>query len=205
MLVQGSQNYYQPRLTAMRATAPVSAGGDLPVTVQSGVQMAPLSNSMLGMSRLIGNEMDLARLSRWGIASEGMLRFAAGGSIRRAIASFLTGIPEQKILMYGQMADMLRVRGMDPDAAHLLVMAGCRTPMELSRYAGENVVAEVQRGIVWAGMAAQAANSVLSDSRTYQVPSLDQLKLLANASVGVGSTINYGAVPPTPTSPGLLT
>lgn len=205
MLVQGTQSYYQPRFTAQRAAAPVSAGGGFPVAPQSSVQMAPMSNSMLGMSHLIGNEMDLARLSRWGLASEGMLRFAAGGSIRRAIASFLTGIPEQKILMYGQMADMLRVRGMDPDAAHLLVVSGCRTPMELARYSGDNGISKVQRGIVWAGMAAQAANSVLSDSRTYQVPSMDQLKLLADAAVGVASTIDYTGIAQGQPSSGLLT
>lgn len=205
MRIQGTSTYYQPRTFTQRPAAPVAAGGGEFAPAPTSVQMAPMSGSLLGMSHLIGNEQDLARLNRWGLASEGMLRFAAGGNIRRSIASFLTGIPNQKLLMYGQMADMLRIKGVDPDSAHLLVLAGVRSPMELARYAGDNVVSKVQRGIVWAGMAAQAANTALSAGRTYQVPSMDQLQLFANNSTGVGSSIDYGSISQSQPSSGLLT
>ena len=191
MQVTSSPVAYRPRVQTMkRPSTPIQAGGGTAATPSS-TTMAPMSGSLLGMSYLIGNDVDLAGLNRWGLASPGMLRFAAGGGIRRAIFSFLTGIPTQRLLTYGMMADLMRVPGMDPCSAHLLVLSGIYSPMDLSRYAGTGTIAKIQQGIVWAGLAAQATNSVLSGGLTYQVPTMDQLGAFAQASVGMSSSISY--------------
>ncbi|MBO9540212.1 DUF4332 domain-containing protein [bacterium] len=175
-----------------RVAAPVKAGGGETAVQAPAQQMtAQSSESLNQMNQLLGNEQDLARLNRVFLASPGMLRFATGGGIRRAITSFLTGIPKDQLIQYGQMADMMRVQGMQPQWAHLFVKAGIKNPGELSKYAGDDWSAQIQRGIVWGAMAAKAIE-LAGNGRNYSPPSYDQIKALAKNSVGLGSVINLG-------------
>lgn len=173
-----------------------AGGGTAPAQQQAPVQAAQSDANLYLMSRLIGNEEDLGRLNRWGLASPGMLRFAAGGGFRRAIASFLTGLPAEKLINYGQMADMMRINGMQPDWAHLIVSAGIKSPGELSRYAGGDIGSQIQRGIIYAAMAAKAIEVAANNGRAYSVPSFDQFGQLAQAGTGLGSVINLGVPQP---------
>lgn len=180
-------------LMPTRVATPVRAGGGETAPAQaSAPQMsAQASDNLNQMNQLLGNEQDLARLNRVFLASPGMLRFATGGGIRRAITAFLTGIPKDQLIQYGQMADMMRVQGMQPQWAHLFVKAGIKSPGELSKYAGDDWSAQIQRGIIWGAMAAKAVESA-GNGRMVSPPSYDQLKTLAGNSVGLGSVINLG-------------
>ncbi len=195
---------FSPNAMRIASTAPAKAvqagGGVTAAPQQAPVQAAQSDANLYLMSRLIGNEQDLGRLNRWGLASPGMMRFAAGGGFRRAIASFLTGIPQESLVKYGQMADMMRINGMQPDWAHLIVQSGVKSPGELSRYAGSDIGAQIQRGIVYAALAAKAIEIAANQGRTYSVPSFDQLGALAQAGTGLGSVINLG-VPQTQSVP----
>ncbi|HEY9898577.1 MAG TPA: DUF4332 domain-containing protein [Pantanalinema sp.] len=180
-------------LMPTRVAGPVKAGGGETAQAQAPAQQmaAQGSDTLNQMNQLLGNEQDLARLNRVFLASPGMLRFATGGGIRRAITSFLTGIPKDQLIQYGQMADMMRVQGMQPQWAHLFVKAGIKNPGELSKYAGDDWSAQIQRGIIWGAMAAKAIESA-GNGRNYSPPSYDQIKTLAGNSVGLGSVINLG-------------
>lgn len=198
MSIQSFSPNAMPRIASKPPVRRVQAGGGTPPTAQTAVQPAQSDAKLYMMSRLIGNEEDLGRLNRWGLASPGMLRFAAGGGFRRAIASFLTGLPAEKLITYGQMADMMRINGMQPDWAHLIVQSGVKSPGELSRYAGNDIGSQIQRGIIFAALAAKAIEVAANNGRAYSVPSFDQLGQLCQGGTGLGSVINLGQ--PTPQS-----
>lgn len=193
MSIQSFSPGAMPRLASTAPARRVQAGGGTgPAAQPNTVQPAQSDANLYLMNRLIGNEQDLGRLNRWGLASPGMLRFAAGGGFRRAIASFLTGIPTENLVRYGQMADMMRINGMQPDWAHLIVDSGVRSPGELSRYAGSDIGAQIQRGIVYAALAAKAIEAAANDGRAYSVPSFDQFAQMCQGGTGLGSVINLG-------------
>lgn len=197
MSIQSFSPSAMPRIASTAQVRKVQAGGgETPTVQQTPVQATQSDANLYLMSRLIGNEADLGRLNRWGLASPGMLRFAAGGGIRRAIASFLTGLPAEKLINYGQMADMMRINGMQPDWAHLIVQSGVKSPGELSRYAGSDIGSQIQRGIIYAALAAKAIEVAASNGRAYSVPSFDQLGQLCQAGTGLGSVINLGQQQP---------
>lgn len=192
MQVQG----FNPALAAYQArpATRVAAGGGTVPAAPTPTTAQPASNANLYlMSRLLGNEQDLGALNRWGMASPGMLRFMAGGGMRRTLASWLTGIPAERLVPYGQMADLMRVNGMQPDWAHLLVRTGTRSPAELSRYAGNDIGAQIQRGIIMATVAAKAIETAANTGISYSVPSMNDIAGLAQNSMGLGSVINLGA------------
>lgn len=194
---------FSPNAMRIASTAQVrrvqAGGGTAEPTQQPPAQSAQSDANLYLMNRLIGNEQDLGRLNRWGLASPGMLRFAAGGGIRRAIASFLTGLPADKLIKYGQMADMMRINGMQPDWAHLIVEAGVKSPGELSRYAGSDIGSQIQRGIVYAALAAKAIEVAANDGRAYSVPSFNEFAQMCQGGTGLGSVINLGQPQPAST------
>lgn len=64
---------------------------------------------------------DAYKLERFPVSLGGP-RFWGGGGIRRAIASFLTGVPEDRLKAYAVRAEFMKVPGMSPDHARLLQM-----------------------------------------------------------------------------------
>ena len=189
MQVQGipSLTYARPAMAA----SSIQAGGAAPVqTTQAVVQPQGSANLYL-MSRLLGNDQDLYRLRMVGAGNPFMLRFATGGGFRRSITSFLTGIPADRLIVYGQMADMMRVRNMSPDAAHLMVRAGIRSPGDLSRYSGAGLGQDIQRGVLFAALTAKAFEIAANEGRSYTPPSMQELALLSQAAIGLGSSISY--------------
>jgi hypothetical protein len=181
----------------MTRVSRVQAGGGQSAPIARPQQPSDVNPNLYAMSRLIGNEQDVGALNKWGLASPGALRFMAGGGFRRAITSMLTGIPSDKLIVYGQMADMMRVQGMQPDWAHLLVLSGVPSPGDLSRYASNDLGGQIQLGIVYGALAAKAIEVGISEGRAYSVPSYGQLQQLAQASYGLGSSISV----PQPTQP----
>lgn len=192
MQVQRSSNVMP---TLQPVASRVQAGGGEAVAVPQPQQMTANSDLAM-MSRIIENPQDLGGLNRWGLASPGMLRFAAGGSIRRAIASFLTGVPTDRLIVYGQMADMMRINGMQPDWANLLVNSGIPSPAELSRYSGSDIAATVQRGILLGTLTAKSLEKAMTYGRAYSVPDFSTLGLLAQNAIGLGSSININSTMP---------
>lgn len=189
--------------SAARPVTRVQAGGGTTLDAVAPPLTPPLTPAsdptLYEMSRMLGNDVDLAALNKWGLASPGMLRFAAGGGFRRTIASWLTGIPQARLIVYGQMADLMRVNGMQADYAHLLVLSGVHSPAELSRFAGNDVAAQIQRGIIMATVAARAIQEASNTGRSYAVPSFSDLGTLSGNSIGLGQAINLGQNSPPPT------
>ena len=190
MHVQGFSSVTYPRpVVSMKA---VQAGGAVPTQVQQApVLDAQGAANLYLMNRLIGNEQDQRKLRMWGSGNPFMLRFSTGGPIRRSITSFLTGIPADRLVVYGQMADMMRIRGMSPDAAHLLVRSGVRSPGDLSRYSGSGFGQDIQRGVLFAALTAKAFEIAANEGRSYTPPSMQDLATLSQSAIGLGSSISY--------------
>lgn len=65
---------------------------------------------------------DAHKLERFPISLGGP-RFWGGGGIRRAIASFITGVPADRLKNYAVRAEFMKIPGMQPDHARLFQIA----------------------------------------------------------------------------------
>lgn len=142
-------------------------------------------NGAWEVSRLVPSQDHQSRLFRWGINSPGKLRFWGGGAIRRFLSGMFTGIPDQVMKAYAQEADLMRAGRMQADWARLLFEVGIRSPLELAQYSGDDLGAKIQRGALFAAVAAKSIELAANEGRAYSVPSFDELGEVANASRGL--------------------
>ncbi len=137
------------------------------------------------VSRLVPNQDHQARLFRAGINSPGKLRFWGGGPIRRFFTGIFTGLPDQALRAYAMEGDLMRAAGMQADWARLLFEVGIRSPLELAQYAGEDIGSKIQRGALFAAIAAKAIELAANEGRAYSPPGFDELGQVAMASRGL--------------------
>ncbi|MBM3271428.1 MAG: DUF4332 domain-containing protein [Candidatus Sericytochromatia bacterium] len=142
-------------------------------------------NGAWELSRLVPNQDHQARLFRAGINSPGKMRFWGGGPIRRFFTGMFTGIPDQVLKAYAQESDLCRIPSMQADWARLLFEVGIRSPLELAQYAGEDIGAKIQRGALFAAMAAKAIELAASEGRGYSPPSFEELGRVAHTARGM--------------------
>jgi len=159
-------------------------GAAPPVTAPAPTSSA-YDNGAWAVSRLVPNQDHQAKLFRWGINSPGKLRFWGGGPIRRSLVGMFTGIPSQVLRAYAQEGDLCRVQGVQPDAARLLFEVGIRSPLELAQYSGDDIGAKIQRGALFAAIAAKAIELAANEGRAYTPPSFDELGIAANYARGM--------------------
>ena len=176
----------RPQVRAGGPEAVVMAQAQPAPVAQVPQQIDPASQQgVYDMSRLVGNMDHLSRLFGMGIKSPGAMRFWGGGPIRRFIASVFTGVPKENLRQYAQMADLMRVPGVKADYARLLHAVGISNPVQLAQYGGTDLGATIQRGVLFATMTAKSIELAANESKSYELPSLDELANISNAARGV--------------------
>lgn len=175
----GSTPYVPPVVRTTDGAPPTSPPPATP-TNYSGYD-----NGAWEVSRLVPSQDHQARLFRWGINSPGKLRFWGGGAIRRFLSGLFTGIPDQVMKAYAQEADLMKARGMQADWARLLFECGIRSPLQLAQFAGDDMGAKIQRGMLFAQVAAKAIELAANEGRAYAVPSFEELGYVAMESRGL--------------------
>jgi predicted flap endonuclease-1-like 5' DNA nuclease len=78
-------------------------------------------------------EIEGERLRTAGIATVGELLDKGSGRGGRAALAMIVQVPEATILDWVNVADLMRVTGIGPESAELLVAAGVDSPAELAR------------------------------------------------------------------------
>lgn len=138
------------------------------------------------ISRLVPNYDHQARLFRWGLNTPSKVRFWGGGPIRRFLSALATGIPNQVMKAYAMESDLMRVPAMQADWARLLFEVGVRSPVELAQYGGDDIAAKIQRGVLFASLAAKSIELAANEGRVYSPPTFDELGQAAHHSRGIG-------------------
>jgi hypothetical protein len=174
------QPQYVPPVVVSRDGAPQS-----PPPQPAPSNYGSYNNGAWEVSRLVPNQDHQARLFRWGINSPGKLRFWGGGPVRRFLSGLFTGIPDQVMKAYAMEADLMRCGRMQADWARLLFEVGVRSPLELGQYAGDDIGAKIQRGALFAAVAAKSIELAANEGRAYSPPSFDDLGQVAMAARGL--------------------
>ena len=86
-----------------------------------------------------------AMLKRAGIRTTGKLLEAAKNPKGRKALSLKTGIDEQRLLKWANMADRMRIKGIGNDYAELLRAAGVDTVRELKRRNAERLLQAMRK------------------------------------------------------------
>ncbi|MEB3298184.1 MAG: DUF4332 domain-containing protein [Candidatus Sericytochromatia bacterium] len=177
----------------VRAGGVQAAAAPQPVAVaQTALQIQPQQQvdvasqqGVYDMSRLVGNLEHLSKLFGMGIKGPGAMRFWGGGPIRRFITSVLTGVPRENLRQYAQMADLMRVPGTKADYARILHAVGITNPVQLAQYGGSDLGATIQRGVLFASMTAKSIELAVNESKSFELPTMDELARISTAARGV--------------------
>ncbi len=84
------------------------------------------------------------KLSSAGITNTDKLLAASKTKKQRKELAEATGISEKQILKFANMADLFRIKGVGPEFAELLEVAGVDTVPELSQRNAENLTAKME-------------------------------------------------------------
>lgn len=91
------------------------------------------SNYFLDQITALASRDEIRRLKRVGVRTSDDLAQRAGTSEGRAELRRRTGLSLQRLSLLGAQTDLMRLRGIGPDAARVLVAAGCRGLAELQQ------------------------------------------------------------------------
>ncbi len=106
---------------------------------------ARASNYYLDQIAAVASRPEIRSLQRIGIRTTDQLIWYGATPAQRAQLSQVTGITAERLAVLAALADLMRLRGIGPDAARLLHAAGCHSIGELQQADAQALAAAVKR------------------------------------------------------------
>ncbi len=168
----------EPEMEAEEAPAHFTPLPPEPTATQS-VQPAQTTSDTTPLTYIhFMPEADVQTLQSVGVASAEELLDRANSRPKREVLSAQSGIDPSVLMVYANVADLMRLPGVDSSLAQLMERTGVDTIVELAKRNPQNLHDAL-------------ATTNQNESLTYTIPTVDQIRGLVNAAKVLGREITH--------------